>query len=41
MALMLAGILFWVIAVVFPVTTLHFRLLASLDHSDKLSLSRS
>lgn len=36
--LMVLGVLFWMLAVVFPLTTLHVRLLASLDHSDKLSL---
>lgn len=37
--LMVLGVLCWVLAVVFPFTALHFRLLASLDHSDKLSLA--
>ena len=37
--LTIVGILFWVLAVVFPLTALHFRLFASLDHSDKLSLA--
>src|ERR1700746_788729 len=35
----IVGILFWVVAVFFPLTALHFRLFASLDHSDKLSLA--
>jgi hypothetical protein len=39
MTLMIVGVLFWVLTVVFPLTALHFRLLASLDHSDKLSLA--
>ena len=39
MALMVVGILFWMLAVAFPLTALHFRLFASLDHSDKLSLA--
>src|SRR5262252_3957358 len=39
MTLMVVGILFWALAVVFPLTALHFRLFASLDHSDKLSLA--
>ena len=37
--LIVLGVLFWVLAVVFPLTALHIRLLASLDHSDKLSLA--
>jgi hypothetical protein len=37
--LMIVGVLFWVLTVVFPLTALHFRFLASLDHSDKLSLA--
>jgi hypothetical protein len=37
--LIIVGVLFWVLTVVFPLTTLHFRLFASLDHSDKLSLA--
>ena len=37
--LMVVGVLFWVLTAVFPLTALHFRLLASLDHSDKLSLA--
>jgi hypothetical protein len=36
---MIVGVLFWVLTVVFPLTALHFRFLASLDHSDKLSLA--
>src|SRR6516165_6189394 len=39
MALMVVGILFWTLAVAFPLTALHFRLFASVDHSDKLSLA--
>jgi hypothetical protein len=37
--LMVLGVLFWMLTVVFPLTALHFRLFAWLDHSEKLSLA--
>src|SRR5262249_46528403 len=37
--LIVLGLLFWMLAVVLPLTVLHVRLLASLDHSEKLSLA--
>ena len=37
--LLVLGLLFWMLAVVFPLTVLHVRLLASLDHPEKLSLA--
>jgi hypothetical protein len=36
---MVLGALFWMLTVVFPLTALHFRLFAWLDHSEKLSLA--
>ena len=36
---MILGLLFWMLAVVLPLTILHVRLLATLDHSEKLSLA--
>jgi hypothetical protein len=38
MTLMLAGLLFWILAVVLPLTPLHVGLLASLGHIEKQSL---
>ena len=37
--LMVLGVLSWVLAVIFHLTALHFRLFAWLDHSEKLSLA--
>ena len=38
MILIVAGILLWILAIVLPITSLHVRLLASLDHTERQSL---
>jgi len=38
MILMLAGLLFWMLVAVLPLTPLHVRFLASLGHVEKQSL---
>jgi hypothetical protein len=36
--LIVAGILFWTLAIALPLTSLHVKLLTSLDHAERLSL---
>ena len=36
--LVVAGIFFWILAIVLPITSLHFRLLTSLDYVGRQSL---
>jgi hypothetical protein len=36
---MVVGVFFWILALVFILTAVHIRLLASLGHAEKLSLA--